>query len=975
MKTKKPALLICLLLTPLVVWGQFYTNGTDPARTQWNQIEAGKYSIIFPREIDSLARRYAFLLEKATPFVMAPLRAKTPSIPVVLHPYNMYSNGMVVWTPKRMELYTTPPGSSYAEKWEKQLVLHETRHVAQMSKLSQNFFRFAQFFIGQQSQGISAGGYVTKWMLEGDAVLSETEHSFSGRGREAAFLMPYRAYLSEGISFSWDIWRFGSYKYFTPNQYAFGYYLLSAMRFDNRTDFFSDIFDMVTKRPYMPFINPIAFRKAVGLSRTQSWESSTTLMRSLWEEQSLMNGDTTPFQTLIDPVSSPISGSKTKNLSKKPTSQYANYESITLLSSGSIFSIYHNLDRASSLVQVLSNGTKRHRKYVGYVSSDLIAGENKLFWTEIIPHVRWEQESYSLLRSYDTKSKRINSLSTKSRYLFPSISPSAQIIAVVHASLSGESELHLLTAAEGTLIASYPAPDKGHLQSSAWASDSLLYAVVLTDSGLGVYALDMTRSIWSQIVPPQHQNISRLQYHDGLLWFGSDLNGTDNIYVLDPHTSPAQLFVMTNANYGAFGPFPSKNTLYYTNYTYAGLRPVFTPIDNLQWKRAQFDHPYESPIAKTLSQQVHFRLDTVAVPETLPYTSRPYQKALHLFRIHSWAPVYYNAMDNIASLSMEELYHTVSPGAMLFSQNTLSTAEVQMGYAYRNGFHLGSLKYIYSGWYPVIELSADINDRYAYSNKLNLGENNRLETKRDTLNNSSLRGSLNIYVPFNFRSKGWVRGFIPRLYLSYRNDKYYVPNSEKYHYYSSTQVGSNYYQYRTMTPNNLFPRWGFGLSTQFAFSPSLQELFGSELYMSAYGYFPGFSVNQGVRLRIMGQRQWMDGKRYYLSNLVSWPRGYSTSRSSEKYLGCSLDYAIPVWLGDATIGNALYLKRLVMIPFADWAFNKNHEGTERLFSVGTDLTFEFHALKIGSPIKAGIRMVRRSTGYTFCEMLFDIVIQ
>ena len=973
MKRHKLTFCLLLLLAPLLSSGQYYSAGTDPARARWRQISTGSYRIIYPREIDSLARRYAFLFEKATPHVMAPLKAKTPSIPVVLHPYTIFSNGMVVWAPKRMELYTTPPPSSYAQKWEKQLVLHETRHVGQMSKLSQNFFRFAEYIIGQQSQGIAAGGYVTKWMLEGDAVLSETEHSFSGRGREAAFLMPYRAYLLDGISFSWDTWRFGSYKYDTPNEYTLGYYLLSTLQYRQGKPFLSDIFDVVTKRPLVPFVNLKAFKRSTGQTRIQNWDSATELMRAIWNRQLAQNGPLTPYHTITDSVPTPKIALNRRGEQKRPSVDYANYESITALSAGSVYAFYNNLNRGTSLVEIGSHGQRKHIRYVGNVSSPMTEGGGKLYWTELVPGLRWEQESFSLLRSYDPKSHAFSTLSKKSRYFSPSLSPSSQKIAVVHAAITGASELHIIHVSDNSLWASYLAPDQGQIQSSAWISESLLYASVLTDSGLGIYALDLNMATWNTIISPQSQTISRLRYQDGLLLFSSDLNGVDNIYALDPTATPVQLFALTHAKYGAFDPFPMGDTLYYTHYTHAGLRPVFTPVNSLQWKRANFSAPYESSITKELSQQAAFRLDTVAVPEYPHYPSKPYRKATHLIRVHSWAPLYFNPTDNISSMSMEELYNTALPGAMIFSQNTLSTAVAHIGYAYHNGFHAGHLKFTYRGWYPVIELSGDLNDRKAIAYKVETDTSNTLKSKVVDLENSSFRASANIYIPFNLRSRGWVRGLIPRLLFSFRNDQYFSPNREAFDYYTSLQAGIQYYQYRSLTIRNIFPRWGFGVSLQTLSVPWMQDAFGSELYLMAYGYIPGIAANQGIRIRATAQRQWSEGKLYYLSNVASWPRGYD-NQISEEFYGLSIDYAIPVWLHDKSIGGLIYFKRLQFIPFVDYAQNRNHRGTDQLLSAGADLLLQFHVLRIGSPISAGVRSIVNKEGTPRFEMLFNIAI-
>ena len=968
MKKYKWSFCFGLLFAPILLTGQFYSAGTDPARVQWRQMNAGKYTIIYPQEIDSLASRYAWLFEKATPYVMKPLRAKTPSIPVILHPYTMFSNGMVVWTPKRMELYTSQPSSSYAQNWEKQLVLHETRHVGQMSNLGQHFFRFAEFIIGQQSQGLASGGFVSKWMLEGDAVVSETEHSFSGRGRQASFLMPYKAYLLDNISFSYNTWRFGSFKYNIPGNYQFGYLLLSTMRSRNQTDFLSDIYEYITTHPYIPAVNAIAFRKTIGQTRVQSWEYATDLMRAIWSEQLVKNGPLTSYQTLIDPVSPPSKW-------KKPSAAYASYESVTPLSADAVFAVYNNLNRGQALVQIGSDGQKKVLRNLGHISSDLADGGGKLYWTEIVPGLRWEQESFSWLRSYDPKTNILSTLSDKkSRYLFPSVSPLAQKIAAVHAAVTGESFLHILRATDGALVGSYSAPDNGHLQSSVWASESLLYVSVLTDSGLGIYAYNLDSGIWNMVVPHQYQSITRLRFHDGLLWFSSDLNGTDNIYAVNPQTDPVQLFMLTNSKYGAFGPYPTIGALYYSDYSYAGLRPVVAHIDSLKWEGAHFEQPYEPLHAKKLSEQVAFRIDTVSVPDHPPYRSRPYSKTQNLFKVHSWAPVYYDALDNISSLSMEELYKAASPGVMVFSQNTLSTAVTQLGYAYQNGFHAGHLKFIYRGWYPVIELAGDVNDRKANVYKVIKNDDDQWTASYSVSENPSLRASLNLYIPFNLTSGGWVRGFIPKLYLSLRNDRFYLRGEERYDYYSFLQAGMQYYQYRHMTARNIFPRWGFGVSLQAVSVPWMRQAYGSELYTMGYVYLPGVIQGQGIRLKASVQRQWNDGKLYYLSGLASWPRGYN-QRASHEYVGLSFDYAVPIWLGDISLGSVLYFKRLQINPFADWAQSKNHLGTERLYSVGADFLLQFHFLRIGSLISAGVRSAYKADGSASFQMLFDVAIQ
>ena len=178
-------LCVTLLFSAQRSFAQFYNIGNDPAGKSWREIDMGSFRIIYPHEIDSIAQRYAYLMSSAISHVPKELRADIKPFPVILHPYTTMSNGVVVWAPKRMELMTRPLAfRGYSQNWEKQLVLHETRHVAQMTKFGEGVFRPLSWLFGEQIVGLAVGLYIDKWALEGDAVVSETEFSRSGRGRD-----------------------------------------------------------------------------------------------------------------------------------------------------------------------------------------------------------------------------------------------------------------------------------------------------------------------------------------------------------------------------------------------------------------------------------------------------------------------------------------------------------------------------------------------------------------------------------------------------------------------------------------------------------------------------------------------------------------------------------------------------------------------------------------------------------------------
>ncbi|HHV40586.1 MAG TPA: hypothetical protein GXX61_04310, partial [Bacteroidales bacterium] len=84
------------------------------------------------------------------------------------------------------------------------------------------------------------------------------------------------------------------------------------------------------------------------------------------------------------------------------------------------------------------------------------------------------------------------------------------------------------------------------------------------------------------------------------------------------------------------------------------------------------------------------------------------------------------------------------------------------------------------------------------------------------------------------------------------------------------------------------------------------------------------------------------------------------------------DYAIPIGIGDPSIPDILYIKRLQLIPFADYRQDRypNKEKTA-LWSVGTDLLLDFHLFRIGLPLTAGVRYAYTCEKQHFFEFLFS----
>ncbi len=929
--------------------------GIDPAGARWRIIKTDNFKIIYPVGIDSLAQRYAQLLESANPWIQRPLKIKANPIDVVLHPYNARSNGVVVWAPKRVEFITRPLAfGGYSQNWEKQLVVHELRHVAQLSKFEHGIFKPLSWLIGQQAQGIGVGLYIDKWALEGDAVVSETEFSFSGRGRDPEHLIYFKASFLDGEYRSWREWKLGSGRKYTPDVYSLGYLVNSFVRYTSGNYYYmGDLTEYLIKHFYNPSGARRAYKKTTGKSIPGHFQGIKDLFGRKWAIEDSLKAPFTPYMR--------ISG-KGKD--------FSTYKSIVAVSDDSLYAIKWDMDDPARLVLMDTSGREERISYMGEVSSYLSYCKGKIYWTEEVSSSRWEQECFSVLKCYDVHKRRVKTLTRKTSYSNSSVSESGDTLAVAEYSNEGKTRLVLLESGSYKPIASFGAPENGQMKESVF-SGGKIYTTVITETGMGLFSLDVKSGLWHKEIENQHKGIKRLNAYKGDLYFESDLNGTNNIYCFHPQDGFLQR--LTNARFGAFAPFLySRNgDIFYSEYDKNGYKAVRARQDSLLWQPSSFSDPYKDRISDMLSQQSGYSIDTVNVIAGNKYVSSPYSKTENILRIHSWAPFYYN-VDKIKNISYSNFYEILSPGVTVYSQNTLSTATTMFGYSYGNGFHAGHLKFTYSGLYPVIEVNVDYNDRNRREIRLiRDNQNRKFQLITSVPGSPHFTSSVFAYLPINLSGGGWSRGFIPKLLLQYSNDSYYSMFKAKYRNYQYLAVGMQYYHMLNISRRDLFPKWGFGVNVQMNSVPFSGENFGSLIYSNVYGYLPGILANHGLRLSFAYQTQNFSGKNYLLSNLASSPRGYA-QLYGKQFVSLSADYALPVYLGDVEISSLLYLKRLQLIPFVDWAYNRGMTYGTHMFSAGSDILLDFNLFNIYLPLSAGFRYARTKDDTNLLQFLFQL---
>ncbi|MDR0814517.1 MAG: hypothetical protein LBN37_02060, partial [Bacteroidales bacterium] len=276
--------MLVLLLECLPLYAQFYESGVNPPSVRWQQINTAHFRVIFPVDISHEGQYAANVLEYIYASEGKSLNHLPAKVPVVLHNRPAFSNGMVTWAPKRSEWYLTAPYNNYAQNWLEQLALHEYRHVVQIDKLNQGFTKGLGYLIGQQAVGV-ASAMTPYWYLEGDAVLTETALSNSGRGRNPAFEMPLRTIALSTGRHHYDKAAFGSYRHHVPNHYEWGYQMVAWTKKNYGMEVFSHAEDYVARHPFLLYPFSIALKKQTGLGTPKRYDKAFEELTAGWKKQ------------------------------------------------------------------------------------------------------------------------------------------------------------------------------------------------------------------------------------------------------------------------------------------------------------------------------------------------------------------------------------------------------------------------------------------------------------------------------------------------------------------------------------------------------------------------------------------------------------------------------------------------------------------------------------------------------------------
>ena len=918
---RKLLITILLSLFAATVYGQFYYGGRGSAAIRWQQIDDGKYRLLFPEGFNIGARRYSTILDTIYPYINYNLQMQTRRIPIILRTENQIGNGFVVWAPKRDEMVTNAPMDMCALAWDKQISVHEYRHVAQMSQLRTGLTKVATWILGEA--GLSVGLLaVVRWQLEGDAVNAETQFAEYGRGLQPDFTLGYRGLAMAGkLDFNrLDPWIAGSYKDIIPDIYRFGYQVMSAAETYCSPTVTSEVFRYSARYPILIVPDHFYLRKHYKTSYKDIALRAFAELDSIWQPTFEVNEN---FRVIT-------SASKRLHADYKYPQPYRD----------KIIAVKWDMDHPMRFVSI-DTATMRQRtiKMLGSMSSPPIIEGDKLYWTEYKPNPIYEQKNSSAIRSLDLQTGKTEVFDRWGVNYCVTPLPDKRF-ATISTDQESRSFIKVYNEDFTQTRAEYRFKEYTTLHSLAWDdSTKRLYFIALDDRGMWIGTV--SEDGFEEVTKPSVVTVKNLRAGGGKLFFSSIASGKDEVHYIDLATG--REYQQTTSKLASECAAPDKGTLLLSSYSERGWmisRTELTDTTIVEWsrlprnilnpKRYQWDVP---------------KIDTIKISRsTTPLDGeKRYRKALHYFNVHSWAPI---GVDGKALINERQLVNPTL-GVSLFFQSTLSDMRGYATYGRVNNMNLVSGGFIFTG----LPVRIDVNGEYGGGYQL-------------------------VYVPLNYESSYEIYNLKPYVgvgasfYLPLRmskgaNSKLLQPsvsfNYANSHLMQGDGHGDNLVTYNASVYwssimargyRALMPRLGYTIQTTVI--GALHRQFSTITNAMVRGYLPGFAKTHSFSLTATVQHQF-DHSRYLLSSKALVPRGVVNMMAAKNYGAFRSAYVMPLFYPEFGIDGLIFFRRIWSEIFFDNSIgsyftndSKQRLVTDKHYSGGVVINIENNLIRSGA---------------------------
>lgn len=958
---RKPVLLFILTLSIVVARAQVVLENNPPS-VKWYQVQTPGFRVLYTEGFEDQAQRVANSLEHIRDEAAESLGTKPRRMSFILQNQSAISNGFVSILPRRSEFYAMPSQDynfSGTLDWLNMLAVHEYRHVVQYQHAIRGFNKAIYYLFGSISLAGMAQVAAPSWFWEGDAVVTETALTPSGRGKIPNFGLLMKTNLLEGRKFNYHKQHLRSYRHNIPDHYVLGYYMVSYLR---RKTNDADVWGRITARawnvPFLPFAFSNAIKKETGLHVTDLYNEMADELSAEWKKE-LDGVELTPFD----------------KLNERRNNAYTDYLYPQALEDGRILAMKKGIGDIEQFV-VFEKGEERVFTPGLINDTGMLSAEGDIVvWNEYGYDPRWRVRNYSQVKTFNLKTgKRKRIGPRQSRYASAAITREGDRIVTVETDKHYQTRLVVLDTKSGQVLKTFPNPDNDFLSMPRWSEDGKMIVVLRTKpEGRTISVIDFESGNSRDLLPVSQENVGYPLLHDRYVIFNSPASGIDNIYGVDLNSG--ERYQITSSRLGAYNPSVSADgqTLYYNDQARNGLDIVSIPFSPSTWK----------PYVPGRKASLFFRhlVEQEGNPDIfkdVPVSGRPhsrYRKINGLINPYNWG------------MAVDSDLAQASIG--ILSKDILSTTAVGLGYYFDINERTSALRgeVSYQGWYPILDISASVATR-----SVNEGGSTFYDTLVDPVTSEERD------VIFRWKEKNVQAGI--RIPLITTSSKYHgnvtignsagltrvsefennidsvrsgriVPRGDELSYFfrdyvdNGTLVYNNFnisaYRLLKTSRRDIYSKWGQQLEIQ-----SFETPFGGDFdgrLLSAMGvlYFPGLAKHHSLWTYGAWQHTKFEQVRqnYVFRNQVPTPRGHTVGRFQNFY-SASANYTLPLWYPDIAAGPLLNIQRLRANVFFDYGLGESprFQSSQEYSSVGIEARLDINILRFLPQFDIGVRYVR-----------------
>lgn len=870
------------LLCSLVINAQLYNLGQNPSRTKWSQIKTDNFQLIFPNDFENKAKELANLLVYANNKSRLTLKTKPKKISIILQNNTTIDNGFVTLAPKRSEFYATPSQENEGVDWLKKLAVHEYRHIIQFEKYEEGVGRVLKLIFGEQGMGALIVMTTPLWMIEGDAVIVETNHTERGRGNYAPFLREFKAQIMELDSLSYEKASFGSFKNNIANYYKLGYFLSEFVKNEYGAQVWDSVMHRVVRNPFPPYPFSYHLKKITGKTTSELYgDLIASTRKKIKNKRGFYD---TSYKELLSPKSD----------------DYVSFENPIYVNDSLLITCKKSFNYPIKFIAIVDGKEEVIHIPGNFDKNSLNFNGSKLIWAEKRRHPRWQYLDYSEIITFDIDKKKRKRLKRKTRWFSPTFSPNGDKVAAVEYAKDNSPSIIVLSL-KGEIIKRINF-DNGQVFHPKWFAEDSIVVSRLNGSNNYLEVLVLSEEVSIKSKPFSIPLSYPTKYKNGFLV--QTLNGDKDCIAFLEFKRGSVLKEVINPEFGLkyiSVNIPEDNVIY-CDYHNNGFNIVSSEIE----------------IGPRIQSNWSNNLDNLTVPNKT-FLIEKYRPLFNLLNFHSWAPFSIKPDESKANL-----------GASVFSQNLLGSSVLSLNYdysIYTEGSKLEA-NYVFEHYYPkffaktyrIMQPNTVLQDLVVNIENFGYQFGSVLNT---IFNGSRYSKSANLSGVYGCDNKFYdvEDEFFRDTLLTLENMQWIA------------SFGIAHKSGR----RDIYSPWSFNFSSGLYFNLNQHQ---NAQVAKMLTTIPGVLKNDGFKF-ILG-KQW--GTDVYVPEYLNQPRGYLNQnfKRGEQF---SAQYVIPLFYPDFKISRLAYVQRVRAHFFYDYLQVNDDIQNSYLSAQGGTIYFDINLLR------------------------------